>query len=623
MITHPPEQCESRILPSDDATEVHFCALLGQTTIAPTHSPPIVGRGGTLSRMASGVMNENQGQYTGDGSVDIHGNPVLKNSTGNWRACPFILGNECCERLAYYGIATNLVTYLKNKLHEGNASAARNVTTWQGTCYIMPLLGAILADAYWGRYWTIAVFSTIYFVGMATLTLSASVPAFKPSPCVESVCPDASAVQYAIFFFGLYLIALGTGGIKPCVSSFGADQFDDTDPRERMKKGSFFNWFYFSINIGALISSSFLVWVQDNCGWGLGFGIPTLFMGLAIISFFFGTPLYRFQKPGGSPLIRMCQVVVASFRKWKVDVPHDSCLLYEVPEKASAIKGSRKLGHTDEIKFFDKAATVTDLDTKTESFSNPWRLCTVTQVEELKILVRMFPVWATTIVFSAVYAQISTMFVEQGMVMDTSIGSFTIPPASLSTFDVISVIVWVPIYDRILVPVARRFTGKERGFSELQRMGIGLFISILAMAAAAVVEIRRLDIAKAEGLVSEKVAIPLSIFWQTPQYFLVGAAEVFTFIGSLEFFYDQSPDAMRSLCSALSLLTTALGNYLSSFILTVVTSVTTRGGRTGWIPDNLNEGHLDYYFWLLTGLSFLNLLIYVACANRYKSKRAS
>lgn len=182
------------------------------------------------------------------------------------------------------------------------------------------------------------------------MTLSASVPAFKPSPCVESVCPDASAVQYAIFFFGLYLIALGTGGIKPCVSSFGADQFDDTDPRERMKKGSFFNWFYFSINIGALISSSFLVWVQDNCGWGLGFGIPTLFMGLAIISFFFGTPLYRFQKPGGSPLIRMCQVVVASFRKWKVDVPHDSCLLYEVPEKASAIEGSRKLEHTDEIK---------------------------------------------------------------------------------------------------------------------------------------------------------------------------------------------------------------------------------------------------------------------------------
>ncbi|XP_010937012.1 protein NRT1/ PTR FAMILY 8.3-like [Elaeis guineensis] len=575
------------------------------------------------SLLEDGLLSEaGKGPYTGDGSVDIHGNPVSKDRTGNWRACPFILGNECCERLAYYGIAINLVSYLTKNLHEGNAPAARNVTTWQGTCNLTPLIGAILADAYWGRYWTIAVFSAIYFVGMGTLTLSASVPALKPPSCVGSYCPEASAAQYAVFFLGLYLIALGTGGIKPCVSSFGADQFDDTDSKERVKKASFFNWFYFSINIGALISSSLLVWVQDNCGWGLGFAIPTLFMGIAIISFFSGTPLYRFQRPGGSPITRVCQVVVASLRKWKVEVPHDSSLLYELTDKASAIKGSRKLEHSDELRFLDKAATVLELDEKSESFSNPWRLCTVTQVEELKILTRMFPIWATTIVFSAVYAQ-AAMFVEQGMVLDKTIGSFTIPPASLSTFDVISVIMWVPIYDRIFVPIARRFTGKERGLSEIQRMGIGLFISVLAMAAAALLEMKRLDIAKAEHLEHQKVAVPLSILWQIPSYFLVGAAEVFTFIGQLEFSYDQSPDAMRSLCRALSLLTTALGNYLSSFIVTIVTSITTRGGKTGWIPDNLNEGHLDYFFWLLAGLSILNLMIYIYCAMRYKSKRAS
>lgn len=274
-------------------------------------------------------------------------------------------------------------------------------------------------------------------------------------------------------------------------------------------------------------------------------------------------------------------------------------------------------------RFLDKAATVTDLDIKNDTFSDPWRLCTVTQVEELKILVRMFPIWATTIFFSAVYAQISTMFVEQGMVLDTTIFSFTIPPASLSTFDVISVIIWVPLYDRILVPIARKFTGKERGFSELQRMGIGLFISILAMASAAVLEIKRLSIAKELHLEDKNVAVPLSILWQIPQYFLVGAAEVFTFIGQLEYFYDQSPDAMRSLCSAFSLLTTALGNYLSSFIMTVVMYFTTRGGNIGWIPDNLNQGHLDYFFWLLAGLSFLNLLVYLGCAARYRSKKAA
>ncbi|KAG9457632.1 hypothetical protein H6P81_002140 [Aristolochia fimbriata] len=350
------------------------------------------------------LESDSSSPYTGDGSVDIHGKPVLRHNTGNWRACPFILGTECCERLAYYGIATNLVTYLTKTLHQGNVSAARNVTTWSGTCYLSPLVGAILADAYWGRYWTIAVFSTIYFIGMGILTLSASVPAFKPPSCVGSVCPPGNGSQYAIFFIGLYMIALGTGGIKPCVSSFGADQFDDTNPNERVRKGSFFNWFYFSVNIGALISSSFIVWVQDNAGWGLGFGIPTLFMGIAIASFFAGTALYRFQKPGGSPITRVCQVVVASLRKFTVDVPQDSSLLFEVPEKTSAIKGSRKLQHSDELKCLDKAATLTDLDAKNGELSNRWKLCTVTQVEELKILIRMFPVWATTIVFSAVYA---------------------------------------------------------------------------------------------------------------------------------------------------------------------------------------------------------------------------
>lgn len=578
----------------------------------------------STSNLEDGLLEQNEGGglHTGDGSVDIKGNPVLKQNTGNWKACPFILGTECCERLAYYGIATNLVTYLTKKLHEGNVSAARNVTTWQGTCYLTPLIGAILADAYFGRYWTIAAFSTIYFIGMCMLTLSATIPVLKPAECVGSLCPPATGAQYAVFFFGLYLIALGTGGIKPCVSSFGADQFDDTDSKERVKKGSFFNWFYFSINIGALISSSLLVYIQDNAGWGLGFGIPALFMGIAIASFFSGTPLYRFQKPGGSPINRMCQVLVASFHKYNLVVPEDSSLLYETQDKHSAIEGSRKLGHSAGLKCLDKAAVLSDTEIKNGDFSNSWRLCTVTQVEELKILVRMFPIWATGIVFAAVYAQMSTMFVEQGMLMDTKIGSFTIPPASLSTFDVVSVICWVPIYDGVIVPIARKFTGKERGFSDLQRMGIGLSVSVLSMIAAAVVEIKRLQLAKELGVVDKNVAVPLSIFWQIPQYTLVGASEVFTFIGQLEFFYDQSPDAMRSLCSALSLLTTSLGNYLSSFILTVVTYLTTKGGQAGWIPDNLNEGHLDYFFWLIAGLSVLNMVVYFFCAKTYKQKKA-
>ncbi|KAF5939638.1 hypothetical protein HYC85_023897 [Camellia sinensis] len=560
-------------------------------------------------------QNESSGLYTGDGSVDIKGQPVLKSNTGNWRACPFILGSECCERLAFFGIATNLVSYLTKTMHEGNVSAARNVSNWTGTAHLTPLIGAVLADVCWGRYWTIAVFSAIYFLGMCTLTLTATVPALKPAECVDSICPPATPAEYLLFYLGLYLIALGTGGIKPCVSSFGADQFDDTDPKERAKKGSFFNWFFFSIYLGALVSSILIVWIQENAGWGLGFGIPALFMGIAIVSFFSGTPLYRFQNPGESPLTRLCQVLVASFRKWNLEVPTDSILLYETPDKTSVIEGSRKLDHTNDLKCLDKAAVITDIENKNGDFSNPWRLCTVTQVEELKILIRMFPIWATGIIICAVYAQLGTLFVEQGMMMDRTIGSFSIPAASLSACDVISVIFWVPVYDKVIVPIARKFTGREKGFTELQRMGIGHFISVLCMVSAALVEMKRLALAQALGLVDENVPIPLSITWQIPQYFLFGAAEVFTFIGQLEFFYEQSPDSMRSLFVALSLLTTSMGSYLSSFILTVVTSITTKGGKAGWIPDNLNEGHLDYFFWLVAALSVVNWVVFVFCAK--------
>ncbi|CAL4921678.1 unnamed protein product [Urochloa decumbens] len=558
---------------------------------------------------------------TGDGSVDIKGRPAPKYTTGNWRACFSILGNEFCERLAYYGIARNLVTYLKVNLHLGNLEAARSVTTWQGTCYLTPLIGAILADSYWGKYWTIAVFSSIYFIGLAVLTLSASVPALQPPTCLGTVCPEASLLQYGIFFIGLYMIALGTGGIKPCVSSFGADQFDDTDQAERAKKTSFFNWFYFCISMGSFISGTIIVWIQDNSGWGIGFAIPTISMALAIACFFGASNIYRYQKPGGSPLTRICQVAVAAFRKRHAKLPSDLSLLYEVDGQTSAIAGSRKLEHTNELKFLDRAA-ISSADVKSKPFTDPWKLCTVTQVEELKILVRMFPIWATTIIFSAVYAQNSSLFVEQGMVLDKRLGSFSIPPASLSTFDVISVIIWIPLYDRILVPIARKFTGREKGFSELQRIGIGLVLSILAMVSAALVELKRLEIARSEGLIHEKVDVPMSILWQIPQYFLVGAAEVFTAIGQVDFFYDQGPDAMRSLCSAFALVTVSVGDYVSSIILTLVSYITTQRGDPGWIPDNLNEGHLDRFFWLIAGISFVNFVVFVGCASRYRYKKA-
>ncbi|KAI8556852.1 hypothetical protein RHMOL_Rhmol05G0287800 [Rhododendron molle] len=539
---------------------------------------------------------EEAGKYAKDGTTDFRKNPAIKKETGSWKACPYILGNECCERLAYYGINTNLVNYLKFQLNQTSVAAVSNVTNWSGTCYVTPLLGAFLADAYLGRYWTIATFSIIYVFGMTLLTLSASLHGLKPQCDSQNVC-HPTGFQAGIFYMGLYLIALGTGGIKPCVSPFGADQFDDSDETEKKSKSSFFNWFYLSINIGALVASTVLVWIQTNVGWGWGFGIPAVAMAAAVVSFFLGTRLYRNQRPGGSPLTRICQVVVASFRKARVRVPDDKSFF-----------------------FFDKAAVETQSD-RIKGSIDPWRLCTVTQVEELKSIIRLLPILATGIIFTTVYSQMGTLFVLQGNTMDLHMtSSFQIPPASLSLFDTVSVIFWVPVYDRVIVPFARKFTGHRNGFTQLRRIAVGLVISVFAMLAAGTLELVRLRMVREHDFY-ELEHVPISVFWQVPQYFVIGCAEVFTFIGQLEFFYEQAPDAMRSLCSALSLATVALGNYLSSLLVNVVTDLSTRHGKAGWIPDNLNYGHLDYFFWLLALLSVLNLGVYLLVAKWYTYKK--
>lgn len=274
-------------------------------------------------------------------------------------------------------------------------------------------------------------------------------------------------------------------------------------------------------------------------------------------------------------------------------------------------------------RFFDKAAIVSapsDSDSTVPLCS--WRLCTVTQVEELKMLLRMSPIWASFVIVYAVDAQMPSTLVEQGMFMDNLVGSFTIPPASMSTVGVVSCLVWVPIYEITLVPLARRVTGKEKGFSQAQRLGIGLALSMLTMVYAALLETRRLAVAEASGLRNQEAPVPMSILWQAPLYVVHGAAQVFAGVGATEFFYDQSPETMKSLCAALGQLALASASYMNSLLLSIVAVATTRGGAPGWIPDNLNEGHLDYFFWMMATLSLLNVALFVRYSMRHTVKMA-
>ncbi|CAA2952153.1 NRT1 PTR FAMILY -like [Olea europaea subsp. europaea] len=291
-----------------------------------------------------------------------------------------ITGYEIFERMAYYGIASNLVIYLTQKLHEGTVISSNNVTNWVGTIWLTPLLGAYIAGAFLGRYWTFIVASAIYIVGMCLLTLAVSLPTLRPPSCGHEVkevnCEKhASVLQKGVFYCALYIIAIGTGGTKPNISTTGADQFDDFEPKERFQKLSFFNWWMFNIFIGTLFSNTFLINIQDNVRREIGYGPPTLGLSVSILVFIMGTRYYRHKPPSGSLLTMMARVLLATIRKWKVVVLEEPKELYKLSLEKYSNPGLFRIDHTPSRSLLDKAAV------KIEP-NSPWMLCPVTQVEQ-------------------------------------------------------------------------------------------------------------------------------------------------------------------------------------------------------------------------------------------------
>lgn len=243
-------------------------------------------------------------------------------------------------------------------------------------------------------------------------------------------------------------------------------------------------------------------------------------------------------------------------------------------------------------------------------------LCPVTQVEETKQMAKMLPILVATFIPSMLLANVGTLFVKQGTTLDRSMGPhFEIPPACLSAFVTIFMLISIAIYDRYLVPIVRRYTGNPRGITLLQRMGIGLVLHIIIMITACFAERRRLSVAKEHLLFGKTETIPLSIFILLPQFALMGVADSFAEVAKLEFFYDQAPDGMKSLGTSYFTSSIGIGHFLGSFILTTVSDMTKRHGHRGWILDNLNISHLDYYYAFLAALGFLNFIFFLFVAH--------
>ncbi|KAK9095943.1 hypothetical protein Sjap_021440 [Stephania japonica] len=548
--------------------------------------------------------------------VDYKGEKAFRSSSGGWKSAFLVMASEVFERLACFGIYSNLIVYLTGPLGQSTATAAANVNAWLGAGFILPLLGAYIADSVVGIYRAIIYFTVLYIVVCITIcpiimyrfhdSFSAALKnevtqglGMMTFSALEHSSSSSSPPLFEVIFFftSLYLVAIAQGGRKPCTQAFAADQFDIQDPSERRSKSSFFNWWYCALSIGMALAYTIMSYIQENLGWALGFGIPCACMVVSLLFVLVGSKIYRYsaRESQKNPFARIAKVFIAAAKNWRRFAPST----FNNKEVQESERSSYKFN------FFDKALIDNELSEN--------------QVGEAKAIVQLAPIWCTCLIYSIVSAQTSTFYTKQGSTMDRKIGAnLKIPAASLSSFINIGALVTLPIYDRLFVPFAKGITRKPNGITTLQRIGSGMFLSILVMVVSAIVENRRLRTAAEHGLVDTPGAtVPMSVWWLLPQYILFGVSTAFVYVGSQQFFYDEVPNGLKSMGLALNYSIVGVGSFLSGFLVSAIEKITSVDGRGSWFPINLNEGHLDYFYWFLCGLDVIGLFAFIYFSKSY------
>jgi len=233
-----------------------------------------------------------------------------------------------------------------------------------------------------------------------------------------------------------------------------------------------------------------------------------------------------------------------------------------------------------------------------------------------KVILGLLPIWAILLVFAVIFQQPMTFFTKQGMLMDHTVGvgggSFVIPPAMLQSSITVSIILLVPMYDRMIIPLINAVTGGSDGITVLHRIGVGMVLSVVAMVTAALVESWRLRVPP----------VRLSIFWLLPQYVLLGISDVFTVVGMQKFFYTQVPASMRTTGIGLYLSVFGAGAFLSSLVITAADRASSLGGRASWFAKDVDGSRLDLFYWLLACIGAVNLQAsYALVAAKYSYKQ--
>lgn len=400
----------------------------------------------------------------------------------------YIVGNEACERYSYYGMRSILVIFMITQLGIPKDEATATYHLFTSACYLFPLIGAYISDRFWGKYKTILTLSLVYCAGHAVLSIWEN--------------------QMGLYF-GLGLIAVGSGGIKPCVSAHVGDQFTK-DQVHLVRK--VFDLFYWMINFGSFFSTLITPWTLKYFGASVAFGIPGVLMFIATFIFWLGRKEFVHVPPTGKNPHSFSAVVLTAFKNRK----------------------SAQAGQSF-------------LETATEKHG-------AQNVEGAKAVVDIAKLFATIPLFWALFDQHGSSWVIQASLMDLNFMGIEFTPSQIAAWNPIMVMALIPLFSMVIYP------GLEKlGFSmtPVKRMSGGMFVAGFSFVLVALFQY----------LID--AGVTLNVMWQFFPYLVITMAEVMVSITGLEFAYTQAPRSMKSTIMSIWLLAVFFGNVITAYIAKV------------------------------------------------------